>query len=603
MSQQFPPLVNDSSDNQSTTSRTHSANGSATTGARVKRSITRVLLGAFLAVLGAAALLTTISLVQLHSITGRYRGLLEHEVSAQQDARELQVTFKKQVQEWKNILLRGHDPDDLSRYEAAFLSEESQVRELGRELQGRLSDSLVLQPLDRFLAEHDTLGVNYRAALELHRASGGADPFAADRMVRGQDREPTDLLDSVVVRLESRVAQRAAEEAATVDRLTFWLTASAVVAFAILGALIALLTVRIVRPVRALDQAAREIAGGNLTRDVTHQSDDEVGALADSFRLMTGSLRALVDELERGAADGAVSAEQLSASAEQLSATAEAVMSAAMNIEASSSFQTNSITNASGAALHAAHHAEEVTQAAADALEITRSLADAARAGAAAAREARARIADARKVAGDTLPTVLAMGERSGEIEQVVAAVAQLSADTDLLSVNAAIEAARAGEAGRGFGVVADEIKRVSSQTADALDRVRALALEIRRSVQHTTSQMQVLELRVADGERAASDTDSLFGRVATDASASAEAVGRITGATEAQRAHASTMSNELGSLAAAAQENTATASALSAASQEQTSSTRALAAASQELFQLSTRLKRETQRFVLRQE
>lgn len=124
--------------------------------------------------------------------------------AALETARSAQVDFKKQVQEWKDMLLRGSNPQDFAKYHAAFENEEQQVREkltslaaLTKELQ------LSIPEIEQVSKAHETLGVEYRKALADYR-NDDASARAADRKVRGIDRAPTDEMDTIVDRIHSR---------------------------------------------------------------------------------------------------------------------------------------------------------------------------------------------------------------------------------------------------------------------------------------------------------------------------------------------------------------------------------------------------------------
>jgi PAS domain S-box-containing protein len=118
-------------------------------------------------------------------------------------ARVQQVDFKKQVQEWKDILLRGQEAADFEKYHGLFLSQETIVQENGKTLAGLLAQPSIRAKEAEFLTAHEELGRRYRSALAVFVQSGRLDYKSADRLVRGLDRGPTDLLDEVVGSLEN----------------------------------------------------------------------------------------------------------------------------------------------------------------------------------------------------------------------------------------------------------------------------------------------------------------------------------------------------------------------------------------------------------------
>ncbi len=224
------------------------------------------------AVLGAmtivTALLATVLLVQLRQVTTTYDTLLTTEVRSALQAREMQVAFKKQVQEWKNILLRGVDPQDLATYTRQFRDESARVEELGAALRATATDPVVRTDIETFTTAHAELNRNYDAALAAFVAAGAQDPRVPDLAVRGQDRPPTDVLEGVVARLEATVADRVAAQGAGVATQHRVLVVVGLIALLLAVAMLGLVIAGIVRPIRSLTRTAYDAAHRTLPETV-----------------------------------------------------------------------------------------------------------------------------------------------------------------------------------------------------------------------------------------------------------------------------------------------------------------------------------------------
>jgi methyl-accepting chemotaxis protein len=147
---------------------------------------------------------------RLRSMASAYELLFDRDVHDQDLSRIMQVTFKKQVQEWKDLLLRGRDPDALKKYGSAFHAQADSVREIAARLKGVVADDRAVEVLDRFIRAHTEMMLKYDAALAAFTASGGVEQAGADAMVKGQDRAPTDLIDQLVTTLSERTKARRA---------------------------------------------------------------------------------------------------------------------------------------------------------------------------------------------------------------------------------------------------------------------------------------------------------------------------------------------------------------------------------------------------------
>ncbi len=220
----------------------------------------------------------------------------------QDDARVMQVTFKKQVQEWKDILLRGSNPEDLAKYSGQFRAEAAKVRETAGALQGTITDADARQTIQEFLQAHAAMGEQYEAAWKVFSAGKGANPHAADQMVKGQDRAPTALIDKAVDALVKRANAVVATEKEAVAR-TIWVVGLAVLAaFAAIGAMAVLI-------IRKISGTLRH-AVGDLS-EVAHQMADAAAQVSTSSQ-----------SLAQGSSEQAAAIQETSASSLEINSMA-----------------------------------------------------------------------------------------------------------------------------------------------------------------------------------------------------------------------------------------------------------------------------------------
>jgi methyl-accepting chemotaxis protein len=207
----------------------------------------------------------------------------------------------------------------------------------------------------------------------------------------------------------------------------------------------------IVRPLREVSGVLAGVADGDLTRHVPVRSADEVGVISVALNRATDGMHAAVTSLDGTASALAAAAEQLASTNTQIATSAE---------EAST--QANVVATA----------AEEVTRNVQEVAAGTQETGAAIREIAQNAHEAARVAADAVGVAESTNQTVSKLGDSSAEIGNVVKVITSIAEQTNLLALNATIEAARAGEAGKGFAVVASEVKDLAQETAKATEDI-----------------------------------------------------------------------------------------------------------------------------------
>jgi CheY-like chemotaxis protein len=183
---------------------------------------------------------------ELKATSASYEDTLRNlqECARQQDAaRVIQVTFKKQVQEWKDILLRGYNPEDLAKYSGQFHAATAKVSEMGAALQVSVTDAEARRTTEEFLEVHVSLDGKYEAALRVFTEAGGRNASEVDKLVKGQDRAPTELLDKVVAALVKREAAAVASDKEAVARKIWVMSLTVLAAFGVIG-VVAGLTIR-----------------------------------------------------------------------------------------------------------------------------------------------------------------------------------------------------------------------------------------------------------------------------------------------------------------------------------------------------------------------
>jgi methyl-accepting chemotaxis protein len=230
---------------------------------------------------------------QLRTLSTGYDLVLSGPVRQMDDARVVQVNFKKQVQEWKDILLRGHNPDDLAKYAKQFRDREEQVRAGTQALASESQDAEVRHLLQLFLSAHQILGQKYQLAYATYTAQN-FDFKAADAIVRGQDRAPTDLFDTVVERLNlnMRQAVESQRQAAQQKRsLALGVASGLLLLLGFVGLWIVRGILGRLKRLRAVSDRLSVADVSGLIIDVS--GNDEIGELAKSMK----GVHAAIEEL------------------------------------------------------------------------------------------------------------------------------------------------------------------------------------------------------------------------------------------------------------------------------------------------------------------
>jgi methyl-accepting chemotaxis protein len=257
---------------------------------KISTKLLGLSLGSVAVVAGLAIVLTG----ELRSVSAGYDALLQGPVRQAEAARKTQVDFKKQVQEWKDILLRGHNPDDLAKYTRQFHEQEANVKAEAQALAVEVEDPDTRQLLQDFIAADATLSQKYQLAYDTYE-KGRFDFKAADKLVRGQDRTPTDLFDKVVSGLNAQVAARIAAQRAEALRqqnMALTVAGALLLLLCLMGYIVVRSVVkRLARLMAISDRLAKADIDG-LSIDIS--GDDEIGKFGESMKGVAAAVAELL---------------------------------------------------------------------------------------------------------------------------------------------------------------------------------------------------------------------------------------------------------------------------------------------------------------------
>ncbi|WP_163971898.1 methyl-accepting chemotaxis protein [Oceanobacillus halotolerans] len=381
-----------------------------------------------------------------------------------------------------------------------------------------------------------------------------------------------------------------------------WSLAITIGLVSIVGFLVVFFVVsRISKPIITVRDHMLQLADGDLTMDkLVINRKDELGDLGAGFNKMVENLKGMVTIIRDNAEHVASTSEELSASAEESSSTSQEVAASIQNI-------SEDTTNT----LEGTNHAKETIESIRDGMtQITENVEDLSKASTETKTKASAGSKKLNKVteqmhhiqsSSKQMGTVIqSLGDTSEEIGEVISLIEEISDQTNLLALNAAIEAARAGEHGKGFAVVADEVRKLSEQSHQATSQVSDLINEVQTKVSETITVVKEEGKDVEQGRELVDEAGQTFTVINDQIAKVVEMTSAINKSIQEVN-----LGNEqlIGIVKNAEQIATQTSehsNSVAAAAEEQSASVQEITAASESLASMATELQAYISRFQL---
>ncbi len=507
------------------------------------------LRGQFLLLLSGSLLLVLLTaLACFYFLSGAlndYNKLLNGPIQQATLANDANLEFKIQVQEWKNVLLRGKDSASLDKHWEQFEEQEHKVHSiLEQMLKLSAQDGMLNIKISRLRDEIETMDEAYRKGKEAYLAAG-SDPTAGDAAVKGIDRTVTEQLNELAEQLHKDSRTQADTLNSKKEKIITTGIIVMVLSSVVIGLLsLWLINTQLISPITHLIGQITQLSHGNFGQRVETSRKDELGQLAVAANTLRDFLADTFDRLKRSTSGMDNSSGELSSIATQMTQGAREQFSRTDQM-------ATAMHEMTATAQEVARHAAEAAHAADDADS-------SARQGERVMQATIQTITDIRGEIVNTTVVIRRLEEDTGRIGKVLEVIRGIAEQTNLLALNAAIEAARAGDAGRGFAVVADEVRSLAQRTAESTAEIHQIIDTVQSGAVNAVKAIEGGQKRSEDGVDQVTEAGAMLQRITGSIEAIRDMNRQIATAAEEQTAVAEDISMNLTEISTVASNNEA---------------------------------------------
>lgn len=356
---------------------------------------------------------------------------------------------------------------------------------------------------------------------------------------------------------------------------------------------------RIAGPIQVIRDECLLLAQGDLRQQGSKvSSHDEIGQLANGFSEMRHKLNVMVTSINGAADRVSANAGALAEGAEQTGATAGQVSSTILHIAEGTSQQTGQAEQIREKAAATKAEVRSGLEEADSTLALASQTSQVATEGTKSLQQAIEQLGNVRSTVRFATESIQNLGRRSDEIGSIVGVITGIAGQTNLLALNAAIEAARAGEHGRGFGVVAEEVRKLAEESAEAATKIGNLIRDIQVETSVTVRTMESNLKQVDVQVDAIEAGGSSMGEVARSIGLTEHKIVSLRSRLQTLNAHSDVMLTAVGEMVRVVQGTAAAAEEVAASSEEQSAATEEMAELSKTVAEVAEELKKLIHQF-----
>ena len=530
------------------------------------------------------------------SIVKSYEALIQKQAAAQNNLQQIIQYSQEQA-----LAIRGQLISDNTENNEQFQQATNQIYTLIDETIPLLNNSAQENRLSELHIQNETLEEKFNEFTQL--ISNGQ---SNEQLITFWQSEllPTGVTmrttaTDITTEVQEEMNNQINENLATADRITSIIMTTSVIVLIVVLLFSYVIAKIIAGPITRITAATKKLAQGDLTGvPIEVNTRDELNVLATAFNDMQNNWRNVVHNITNSSNEVAAAADELIASADETARSSNHITEAIQNVAVGARSTEDQIEENKRALEEVTIGVTRVatsTSAVSEISEQTRSISNKGRQ---SIEQVMAQMDQISSSTNDTAEIISTLNERSNEIVSIVKAITDISEQTNLLALNAAIEAARAGEHGKGFAVVADEVRKLAEQSHTSAELITELIHSIQADTQKAVTSMQKGAEDVSEGIQVVKVADEGFEAINDSVQTLAVEIEDITAVSEQMSASAQQLLASMEEISSISQTSASNSESVAAASEQQLAVIQEVNSSIENLGTLAESLRNEVKQF-----